>query len=221
MTLRPPPGAAGRPPRHGSALRFLQPLSGSGTPGRRGLVSCRCRPWGSPYRALLLAGVARPSRDRWLPRSSPPPYLRCDARGPHPPGFTDARAVWRGGLAPPGAPAPFPPLASQRLPRRLEPRAPSSPRSGGFGCLEALFPPRGRCARRGGFPPSARPVALLGFCPSRALLRSSLGSCHDPVDRSVHRGASTATTGEAIPRRQVRPRRPCGRVDLVGANRSA
>ena len=102
------------------------------------------------------------------------PEVRCT--WPRPPGFTDARAVWRGGLDSPGAPAPFPPLASQRLPRRLEPRAPSPPRSGGFGCLEAFFPPRGRCARRGGFPPSTRPVALLGFRPSRALLRSSLGS---------------------------------------------
>jgi hypothetical protein len=51
-----------------------------GTSGLRGLVSCRCRPWGSPYRALLLARIACASRRRLLPCSSPPPYLRCGAR---------------------------------------------------------------------------------------------------------------------------------------------
>jgi hypothetical protein len=35
-----------------------------------------------------------------------------------------------------------------------------------------------------------------GSCPSRAFLRSSLGSFVDPVDHSVHRGASTANVGE-------------------------
>jgi hypothetical protein len=46
----------------------------------RGLVSCRCRPWGSPFRAFILAGIACASRRRMLPCSSPPPYLRCDAQ---------------------------------------------------------------------------------------------------------------------------------------------
>jgi hypothetical protein len=50
-----------------------------GTSGLRGLVSCRCRPWGSPFRALILAGIACASRRRLLPCSSPPPYLRCGA----------------------------------------------------------------------------------------------------------------------------------------------
>lgn len=110
------------------------------TPGLRGLVSCRSRPWGSPYRALILAGVAVPSRVRQLPCSSPPPYLRCDARGrvlrvsPTP-------ALSRGGLDPPGAPTSFPPLASQRLPRRLEPRAPSSPRVRWLRLLRSVTPP--------------------------------------------------------------------------------
>jgi hypothetical protein len=51
-----------------------------GTSGLCGLVSCRCRPWGFPCGALLLAGIACSSRSRLLPCSSPPPYLRCDAR---------------------------------------------------------------------------------------------------------------------------------------------
>lgn len=50
-----------------------------GTSELCGLVSCRCRPWGSPFRALILAGIACASRRRMLPCSSPPPYLRCDA----------------------------------------------------------------------------------------------------------------------------------------------
>lgn len=59
-----------------------------------------------------------------------------------------------------------------------------------------------------------------GSCPSRAFLRSSLGPFVDPVDHSVHRGASTANVGEGYsppsgetaailrsrrPRRRVRP----------------
>jgi len=76
-------------PRHAAVrpvpLRFRsQAFSASqrfpGTSELRGLVSCRCRPWGSPFRALLLAGIACASRRRLLPCSSPPPYLRCDAR---------------------------------------------------------------------------------------------------------------------------------------------
>jgi hypothetical protein len=66
--------------RCGSAHRFSQPLSGFLAQSElRGLVSCRCRPWGSPFRALPLAGIACASRRRLLPCSSPPPYLRCDA----------------------------------------------------------------------------------------------------------------------------------------------
>jgi len=89
--------------------------------------------------------------------------LRCDAPGcvlrvsPTP-------ALSRGGQDPPGAPTSFPPLASQRLSRRLEPRAPFPPRSGGFGCFEALLPPRGRCTRRPGFP-SRRSSCSPGLSP--------------------------------------------------------
>jgi hypothetical protein len=153
------PSAAVRP----VPLRFRSQVFSTsqrfpGMSGLRGLVSCRCRPWGFPCGALLLAGIACSSRSRLLPCSSPPPYLRCDARdrvlrvSPTP-------APSRGGLDPPGAPTPFPPLASQRLPRRLEPRAPNPPRSGGFGCFEALLPPRGRCARRSGFPSRRGPCS--------------------------------------------------------------
>jgi len=83
------------------------------------------------------------------------------------------------------------------------------------------YSPHESVARDGRVSPSAAARALLGFRPSRALLRSSLGSFIDPVDHSVHRGASTAATGRATPRRWVRPLRPCGRVGLVSAYRSA
>jgi hypothetical protein len=75
------PSAAGTSrSRSGSALRVLSPSQRvPGTSELRGLVSCRCRPWGSPFRALILAGIACASRRRMLPCSSPPPYLRCDA----------------------------------------------------------------------------------------------------------------------------------------------
>jgi len=92
----------------------------------------------------------------------------------------------------------------QRLPRRPGPRAPESPRSGGFGCFGALLPPRVRAHGE----PLSRPTAagaLLGFRPSRALIRSSLGPSHDPADHSVRRRLVTAVAKGATPRRQVRP----------------
>jgi len=151
----------------GSAPRFSQPLSGF------------WHTWSSrpcfvplPSMGFTLQSVPPrrgrcPSRDRQLPCSSPPPYLRCDTPGrilrvsPTP-------APSRGGLDPPGAPTPFPPLASQRLPRRLEPCAPCSPRSGDFGCFEALLPPRGRCSRHDGLP-SRRGSLLSWVLPLQSL----------------------------------------------------
>jgi hypothetical protein len=104
-----------------------------------------------------------------FPAGPPPPYLRCDARGrvlrvsPTP---TPCGAVaW----IPTGARTPFPPLASQRLPRRPGPHAPDSPRSGGFVRFEALFPPRGRGSRRSGFPVTPPPMAPLGVPPLQSL----------------------------------------------------
>jgi len=92
----------------------------------------------------------------------------------------------------------------RRLPRCPGPHAPESPRSGGFGCFEALLPPRVRAhdaplsrTRRGRCSP--------GLCLSRALIRSSLGPSHDPADHSVRRRLVTAVAKGATPRRQVRP----------------
>jgi hypothetical protein len=72
-----------------------------GTPGDRGLVSCRSRPWGSPFRALLLVRGRVPLSGSLAPLqfSAVVPEVRC-AR-PHPPGFTDAHAcAWWPGSSP-------------------------------------------------------------------------------------------------------------------------
>lgn len=69
------------PPSRFRSQAFSASQRFPGTPELRGLVPCRCRPWGSPFRALILAGVACPSRGRLLPCSSSPSSPRCDARG--------------------------------------------------------------------------------------------------------------------------------------------
>lgn len=94
--------------------------------------------------------------------------------------------------------------ARRWLPRRSGPHAPESPRSGGFGCFEAFLPPR---VRSHGRPLSRthRGRCSPGLCPSRALIRSSLGPSHDPADHSVRRGLVTAVAKGATPRRQVKP----------------
>jgi hypothetical protein len=68
-----------RPPRFRSRV-FSTPQRFPGTPGDRGLVSCRSRPWGSPFRAFILVEVACASRRRLLPCSWSPSYLSGDAR---------------------------------------------------------------------------------------------------------------------------------------------
>lgn len=86
-------------------------------PGRswlRGLVSCRCRPWGSPFRAFV------PRRDRVrlsaslapLQFSTVVPEVQC-AR-PRPPGFTDSHAHGAVAWIPTRARTPFPPRGSPR-----------------------------------------------------------------------------------------------------------
>jgi len=67
------------PPRFRSQV-FSTSQRFPGTSELGDLVSCRRRPWGSPFRALLLARIACASRRRLLPCSSPPSYLRCSAR---------------------------------------------------------------------------------------------------------------------------------------------
>lgn len=57
------------------------------------------------------------------------------------------------------------------------------------------YSPHEAVARDARVSPHATARALLGFRPSRALLRSSLRS-FNPADHSVHRGASTANVGE-------------------------
>jgi hypothetical protein len=77
------------------------------------------------------------------------------------------------------------------------------------------YSPHEAVARDARVSPHAAARALLGFRPSRAFLRSSLGS-FNPADHSVHRGASTANVGEgyspplgetAATSRSRRPRR--------------
>jgi hypothetical protein len=223
-SLGPAPIAVVRPgpPRFRSQV-FSTSQRFPGTSELGDLVSCRRRPWGSPFRALLLAGIACASRRRLLPCSSPPSYLRCGARDLVLRVSPTAALVRRGGLVSPRSSdtvsaARFRTLSRtglQRLPRRPGPHAPESPRSGGFGCFEALLLPR---VRAHGAPLSRthRGRCSPGLCPSRALIRSSLGPSHDPADHSVRRRLVTAVAKGATPRRQVRPERPCGRHDLVG-----
>jgi hypothetical protein len=209
------------PPRFRSQV-FSTSQRFPGTSELGDLVSCRRRPWGSPFRALLLAGIACASRRRLLPCSSPPPYLRCDAQDRVPrvsPTPTPCGAVaWLPPEARPSFPSfspsrrsalehqdrPLSRTAPRRLPRRPGPHAPESPRSGGFGCFEAFLPPR---VRAHGAPLSRthRGRCSPGLCLSRALFRSSLGPSHDPADHSVRRGLVTAVAKGATPRRQVKP----------------
>jgi hypothetical protein len=209
-------------------LRFRsQVLSTSqrfpGRSGLGGLVSCRRRPWGSPFRALLLAGIACASRRRLLPCSSPPPYLRCDTRdrilrvSPTP---TPCGAVaW----IPTGARTPFPSRGHARSRARacrdfpgtlgLTHRTHLVPATSS---ASKLCSPRESVLGARRFRGHAPAVALMGLRLSRALIRSSLGPLHDPVDRSVHRGLVSAGAKGATLRHQVKPGRPHGHHDLVG-----
>jgi len=158
------------PPSRCRSQAFSASQRFASTPGLRGLVSCRSRPWGSPFRALLLARIARPSRGPPAPLrfSVAVPAVRCSR--PRPPGFAAlARPA-------PGSPRLPPELgrrfrrARARLPRRPGPRSPGPPRFLRRRPLRSL-PPRASPRSR---PPVARRPradALLGFCPSRAFVR--------------------------------------------------
>jgi len=189
-----------------------------GTPGLHGLVSCRSRPWGSPFRALILAGVACASRRRRAPlQFSTGRQFPGLERGLFTPGFTDARASRRGGLDPHRSSDTVSTVRARtpaRLPRRPDLARPPGPSDVPASAASKPSSPREAVPRR-------RRSAVAAPCspglrPSRAFLRSSLGACVDPADRSVRRALACATTRRATPRRQVRPMRPCDRCDLVG-----
>ena len=152
------------PPRFRSQV-FSTSQRFPGTSELGDLVSCRRRPWGSPFRALLLAGIACASRRRLLPCSSPPSYLRCSARdlvlrvSPTP----ALMARWPG----------FPPELGHRF-RRPVPHAlahgpaTTSPTSW-TACtgvtsfrrlrlLRSFPPPASPCARRAAFADAPRPM---------------------------------------------------------------
>ena len=150
--------------RRGAALRLFQPLSGlPAHPSFAALFHAADRPWGSPFRALLLARIADRSRGPLLPCSSPPWYLRCDARGLILRVRADSHAfawfAW-----------PSPELgrrfhrALARLPRRPGPRSPGPPRSRGFVCFEALIPSRIRTPDRR-LPDDREPMLSWAFAP--------------------------------------------------------
>lgn len=152
------------PPRFRSQV-FSTSQRFPGTSELGDLVSCRRRPWGSPFRALLLAGIACASRRRLLPCSSPPSYLRCSARdlvlrvSPTP----ALMARWPG----------FPPELGHRF-RRPVPHAlahgpaTTSPTSWTtctgvtsfrrLRLLRSFTPPASPCARRAAFADAPRPM---------------------------------------------------------------
>jgi hypothetical protein len=145
-----------------------------GKPGLRGLVSCRSRPWGSPFRALLLAGVACASRRRSASlqfstgRLSQGSSLAFSLRVSPTPAPLDAVAWF-----PTGARTPFPPRKRGFL-GALTLLAHLGVTTTGFGCFEALIPPRSRTA--GVAEATFRGRCSPGLRPSRAFLRSSLGA---------------------------------------------
>jgi hypothetical protein len=141
------------------------------------------------------------------------PEVRCSRS--HPPGSSRLPRLRVVRLAIPGARSPFPPRSRATSSTAWTPFTGTTPfpRLRLLRSLDPLANPYSR-------PPVARRPradALLGFRPSRALSRPSLGPSHDPTDRYVRRGASAAPSRGATSRRQVRTLRPRGRVVLVGA----
>jgi hypothetical protein len=165
--------------RRGSAPRFSQPLSGFlAHPGFAALFHAAAARGVLPSEPCSSPGSRAPLGVAVLPCSSPPGVnsqgsneafsLRVSPTpAPH-----DAIA-W----LPTGARTPFPPrvrVRPHRLPRRPDPVRPPGLGRSGFGCFEALIPPRSRTA-------GAAEATFHGRCspglrPSRALLRSSLGT---------------------------------------------
>jgi hypothetical protein len=123
-----------------------------GKPGLRGLVSCRSRPWGSPFRALLLAGVACASRRRFASLQfstghlSQGSSLAFSLRVSPTPAPHDAVAWF-----PTGARTPFPPrvrVRPHRLPRRPDPARPPGRDDDRLRLLRSLDPPAKPYRRR-------------------------------------------------------------------------
>lgn len=206
------PSAAVRPPPPRLRSRaFSAPQRFPGTPGLRGLVSCRSHPWGSSLRSLA------PRRGR-APLSGPLASLRFStgrqfraARArPCAPGFTDAHAhEGRGGLDP-----------HRSFLRRFH-RACVSPRLHGFPDaldrtrqhrqvdvtgfvrFEAFFPPRSRTtapAKRRAWPllpwASAPPERCSGR-PSDPLTRRTVPSTRGLAHPRDDEGCDPSPSGEA------------------------
>lgn len=162
-------------PRRGAALRLSQPPSGlPAHPSFAALFHAADRPWGSPFRALLLARIARPSRGRSAPLrfSVAVPEVRCS--WPRPPGFTRLATPARGS---PGLPLELARRFRQAeacLPRRAGPRSPGPPRSCGFGRFEAFLPARVRAPERR-LPDDHEPLLSWAFAPPELRADLSLG----------------------------------------------
>lgn len=152
---------------------------------------------------------------RLLPCSSPPQYLRRDARGLILRVCADSHAfAWFAWLCPELGRRFRHALA--RPPRRPGPRSPGPPRSCGFVYFEALIPPRIRAHDRR-LPVDREPMLSWGSAPPEPSSVQSLGPSHDPTSLSARRGASAAPSRGATSRRWVKTLRPHGRVVLVGA----
>lgn len=141
-----------------------------------------------------------------------------------PPGFTDARALARWPGSPPELVRRFT-RGGPRAPRRPEPHAPDSPRPAASSASKPSSPHEAVLATSG-LPGASRPL-LSWASPLQSLPPAEPRTLHDPAPfpstplarRSGTRSprASTAPREGATLSQQVRPLRPRGRVDLVGA----
>jgi hypothetical protein len=204
------------PPPRCRSQAFSASQRFASTPGLRGLVSCRSRPWGSPFRALLLARVAPPLGAACslavLRRSTCGAMLEASSSG-----FRRTRqaCAWLASASPRSSDVVSGGLTPV-FPDALDPAHRDHHVSCAVVRFEAFHPARVR-ARSHRLPGDREPLLSWASAPPEPSSDLSLGPLLTRRTVSVRRGASVAQARGATSRRRVRPLRPRGRVDLVGA----